>query len=92
MNSNRARRVLQRLRATAYLHMNNLADARESAYQSIQLDIDHDEPGLYLLAAQIYERQGDHANAIAQLHELLPTAHSRGSRYVLIRFAVLYRR
>jgi tetratricopeptide (TPR) repeat protein len=58
-------------RATAYLHMNNITEARKSAYQAIQLDIDHDEPGLYLLAAQIYERQGDQANAIAQLHELL---------------------
>jgi len=58
-------------RATAYLHMNNLVDARKSAYQAIQLDIDREEPSLYLLAAQIYERQGDDANAIAQLHELL---------------------
>jgi tetratricopeptide (TPR) repeat protein len=58
-------------RATAYLHMNNLAEARKSALQAQESDVNHSEPFISLLLAQIYERQGDKANAIAQLQQLL---------------------
>lgn len=58
-------------RATAYLHMNNLAEARKSALQAEETDVNHSEPFIYFLLAQIYERQGDKANAINQLQQLL---------------------
>ena len=58
-------------RATAYLRMDNLVEARKSAFQAVQLDLYEDEPSLYLLTAEIYERGGDNANAIAQLRQLL---------------------
>ena len=58
-------------RATAYLRMNNLVEAWKSAFQAVQLNLYDDEPSLYLLTAEIYERGGDNANAIAQLRQLL---------------------
>ena len=58
-------------RATAYFHMNNLAEAKKSALQAAEIDVDHNEPSLYFLLAKIYEREGDNANAIAQLEQLL---------------------
>jgi tetratricopeptide (TPR) repeat protein len=58
-------------RAMAYLHMNNSADAKKSALQAVEIDVNHDEPSFYLLLAQIYQREGDSASAIAQLQQLL---------------------
>lgn len=58
-------------RATAYLQMNNLAEARKSALQAVDVDANHPDPIIYFLLAQIYERTGDNANAIAQLQLLL---------------------
>lgn len=58
-------------RATAYLHMNDPVDAKKSALQAVQMDINHGEPSLYLLMAQIYAREGDTASAIAQLQQFL---------------------
>jgi tetratricopeptide (TPR) repeat protein len=58
-------------RATAYLHMNNLEEAKKNALQAAQIDVNHYEPSLDLLMAQIYEREGDKAQAIAQLQQLL---------------------
>lgn len=58
-------------RATAYLHMNNFEEAKKNALQASQIDINHNEPSLDLLMAQIYEREGDKAQAIAQLQQLL---------------------
>jgi tetratricopeptide (TPR) repeat protein len=58
-------------RATAYLHMNNLAEAKKSALQAAALDGNHDEPLVNFLLAKIYEREGDSVNAIAQLQEFL---------------------
>jgi Tfp pilus assembly protein PilF len=55
----------------AYLHMNNLAEARKSGLQAVEIDVNHDEPVLYLLLAEVYEREGDNPNAIAQLQQLL---------------------
>jgi tetratricopeptide (TPR) repeat protein len=58
-------------RATAYLYLNNLAEAKESALRAVEIDRNHDEPLLYLLLAKIYARDGDSPNAIAQLHQFL---------------------
>jgi cytochrome c-type biogenesis protein CcmH/NrfG len=58
-------------RAKAYLHMNNLVEARKSALQAVAIDANHSEPPLHFLLAQIYAREGDSANAIAQLQQLL---------------------
>lgn len=58
-------------RATAYLHMNNLEEAKKNALQAAQIDSNHNVPSLDLLLAQIYEREGDNAQAIAQLQQLL---------------------
>lgn len=58
-------------RATAYLRMNNLADAKKNALQAQDTDVNHNEPLLYFLLAKIYEREGDIANAIAQLQQFL---------------------
>jgi tetratricopeptide (TPR) repeat protein len=58
-------------RAKAYLHLNNVVEAKNSALQALQIDVNHSEPAFYYVLAQIYERQGDNANAIVQLQELL---------------------
>lgn len=66
-------------RAMADLHIGNLAEAKGSALQAVAMDTNHDEPSLYLLLAEIYERQGDVANAIVQLQLFLkhPTDRPR---------------
>jgi tetratricopeptide (TPR) repeat protein len=58
-------------RSMAYLHMNNPVEAKKSALQAVEIDVNHNEPSFYLLLAQIYEREGDMANAIAQLQQFL---------------------
>jgi predicted Zn-dependent protease len=58
-------------RATAYLNLNNIAEAKKSAMQAFQVDATHSEPSIYFLRAQIYEREGDRANAIVELQQLL---------------------
>ena len=58
-------------RARACLHLNDLAEAKKSALRAVEIDSSHYEPSLYFLLAQIYEREGDRANAIAQLQLLL---------------------
>jgi len=58
-------------RATAYLHLNNLDEAKKNALQAVQIDATHSEPSVDLLMAQIYEREGNKAQAIAQLQQLL---------------------
>ena len=58
-------------RAKAYLHMNNLVEAKKSALQAVEIEVNYDEPSFYLLLAQIYEREGDTANAIVQLQQFL---------------------
>jgi tetratricopeptide (TPR) repeat protein len=58
-------------RAIAYLYMNNLVEAKKSGLQAVEVDVNHFEPSFYFLLAQIYEREGDTANAIAQLQQLL---------------------
>ena len=58
-------------RAMAYLHMNNPVEAKKSALQAVEIDVNHNEPSFYLLQAQIYDREGDSASAIAQLQQFL---------------------
>ena len=58
-------------RAMAYLHMNIPVEAKKSALQAVEIDVNHNEPSFYLLLAEIYERDGDSANAIAQLQQFL---------------------
>lgn len=58
-------------RAVAYFHMNNLDEAMKSGLAAQQADTTYSEPFISLLLAQIYERQGNRANAIAQLQLLL---------------------
>ena len=60
-------------RAVAYFHLNNLDEARKSALRAEEVDVKHSEPFISLLLAQIYERQGDRVNAIAQLEQVLKT-------------------
>jgi Tetratricopeptide repeat len=65
-------------RATAQLHLNDIGEAKKSALQAEALDVKHSEPFIYLLLAQIYEHEGDTANAISQLQELLK--HNSGKQ------------
>jgi predicted negative regulator of RcsB-dependent stress response len=58
-------------RAMAYFHMKNLVEAEKSALEAEEIDVNHYEPSLYLLLAEIYVREGDTGNAIAQLQQLL---------------------
>ena len=64
-------------RAMAYLHMQNPVEAKKSALQAVEIDANHDEPSFYLLLAQVYEREGDSANAIAQLQQVLKHSTDR---------------
>lgn len=65
--------------AMAYLYMNHPVEAKISALQAVEMDVNHDEPSFNLLLAQIYERDGDSANAITQLQQFLkhPTDRQR---------------
>ncbi|MBZ5642458.1 MAG: hypothetical protein LAO19_06845 [Acidobacteriia bacterium] len=58
-------------RAVAYFHMGNLDEAMKSGLAAQQADTTYSEPFISLLLAQIYERQGNRANAIAQLQQML---------------------
>jgi hypothetical protein len=58
-------------RATALFHTNNRADAKKCALQAAEIDVDHTEVPLYFLLAQIYEAEGDKANAATQLRQIL---------------------
>jgi hypothetical protein len=48
-----------------------LASPWSASLQAVEIDVNHNEPSFYLLLAQIYEREGDSANAIAQLQQFL---------------------
>lgn len=58
-------------RAMAYLHMNNLVEAKRSALRALEIDVNHNDPSLNFLLALIYQREGDTPNAIAQLQQFL---------------------
>jgi len=57
--------------ATAYLHLNNLAEAKKSAQQAVEFSVNRSDPSLCFLLAQIYDREGDTANAIGELQMIL---------------------
>lgn len=58
-------------RGMAYLHLNNLVEAKKSALQAMEIDINHHEPSVYFLLAQIYDHEGDNASAITKLHQFM---------------------
>lgn len=57
--------------------MNNTTEAKKSALQAVEIDVTHNEPSFYFLLAQIYKREGDSANAIAQLRQFLKHSTDR---------------
>ena len=58
-------------RSMAYFHMSNFVEAKKSALAAEDIDITHKQTTLFFLLAQIYEAQGDKANAAAQLRQIL---------------------
>jgi predicted Zn-dependent protease len=64
-------------RAMAYFHMNNLNDAKRSALQAARIDSNHNYAPLYFLLAQVYDAEGDTANAAAQLRQILKHHNDR---------------
>ena len=72
--------------AKAYLHINNRVEAKKSALQAVELDVNHSEPTFYLLLAQIYECEGDSANAITQLQQFLKHSTDRQQEDAAKRF------
>jgi cytochrome c-type biogenesis protein CcmH/NrfG len=57
--------------AAGYFGLNNLDEAKKNAVQAVEADASHTEASFSFLLAQIYEREGDKASAIAQLQQLL---------------------
>jgi hypothetical protein len=73
-------------RATAYLHTNKLAEARKSAVQAEEIDVDHSEPFIYFLAAQIYEAEGDRTTAATYLRQALKHPSNREQEDALLQY------
>ena len=73
-------------RAMAYHHMNNPVEAKKNALQAVEIDVNHTEPFFNLLLAQIYEREGDSANAKAQIQQFLKHSADRQQEDVAKRF------
>jgi hypothetical protein len=73
-------------RAKAYLYMNNPVEAKRSALQAVENHANYNEPSFYLLLAQIYEREGDRASAIAQLQQFLKHPTDRQQEIAAKRF------
>jgi Flp pilus assembly protein TadD len=73
-------------RAKAYLYMNNSGEAKKSALQAVEIDVNHNESAFYFLLAQIYAREGDSANAIAQLQQFLKHPTDRQQELAAKRF------
>jgi tetratricopeptide (TPR) repeat protein len=73
-------------RATAYLHLNDLAEARKSALEALAIDVNNHEPHLFLLLAEIYEREGDNAGAIAELQQFMKHPTDRRQEETAKRF------
>ena len=64
-------------RATAFYYMNNLDDAKKSALQAAENDVSRNRLPLYFLLAHIYEAQGDRAEAVARLRQILKQHNDR---------------
>ena len=73
-------------RARAYFHLNNLTEAKKSALQAEEIDVNHVEPSIYLVLAQIYATEGDPANAITQLQQYLKHPSDRHQEDVARQF------
>jgi tetratricopeptide (TPR) repeat protein len=73
-------------RAKAYLHLNNVLEAKKNALRGVEIDAKHSEPSLYFLLAEIYEREGDNADAIAQIQQFLKLDTDRQQDYAARRF------
>jgi len=58
-------------RATALFHMKNLVEAKKSAVQASEMDVNHKNGPLYFLLAQIYAGEGDKTEAETQLRLIL---------------------
>lgn len=58
-------------RAAAYFHTNNLVDAKKSALEASEIDVNHNNVPLYFLLAQIYEAEGNKTEAESQLKQIL---------------------
>jgi tetratricopeptide (TPR) repeat protein len=58
-------------RAAAFFHMKNLVEAKQTALQASEIDVNHNNGPLYFLLAQIYEAEGDKKEAEAQLRLFL---------------------
>jgi hypothetical protein len=58
-------------RAAALFHMKNLIEAKKSALQASEIDVNHNDGHLYFLLAQIYAAEGDKTEAEAQLRLIL---------------------
>lgn len=69
-------------RAMAFLHLGRTAEAEKEALRAAEIDVTGREPSLHFLLAEIYEREGDRANALAQLREFLkrPTGRQQEDR------------
>ena len=66
-------------RAIAYFHMKNLVDAKKSALQAAEIDVKRNEVPLDFLLAQIYDADGDKANAADKLRQILKN-HNGGQQ------------
>jgi predicted Zn-dependent protease len=62
--------------AAANLNLNKLADAERSGLRAVGIDVNHHEPRVHFVLAQIYEAEGDTANEVTQLQEYLKFAGS----------------
>ena len=58
-------------RAAALFHTKNLVEAKKSALQASEMDVNHNNGPLYFLLAQIYAAEGDKMSAEAQLQLIL---------------------
>lgn len=58
-------------RATALFHQNHLAQAKKSAEQAEEIDINRNQVPLSFLLAEIHEAEGNKDEAIAQLRQIL---------------------
>jgi tetratricopeptide repeat protein len=58
-------------RATALYHTKHLAEAKKDATHAQEIDVKRNEVPLYFLLAQIYEAEGNKAEAATQLRQML---------------------
>jgi tetratricopeptide (TPR) repeat protein len=57
--------------ATAQFHSNHVSEAKKTALQATEIDVNHEDVPLYFLLAQIYEAEGNKPEAEAQLRQIL---------------------